>query len=429
MRLSLNIVSILLVIVGFISCDNNPTNGANDIPTTMPQEHIPWPSLADSPWPMYRHDPQGTGRSQYVGPQLGEIKWALPASGVASNIGFTSFAIGPDASIYFGSSYEQPDNGRQTWVFYAVAPDGTVKWTFRDTTMYTHDSIERAPMVITDSTVIFAVLRAPGGYVYALSPDRTLRWSFYLDGPPSDLNIGLNGTIFLLGGSSLYALTHDGNLKWKLPESSEFSGYNPFGTAISPDGQTLYIGGNSGYQTLYAVGIDGQIKWTFSSGDSIPGRLSSMPMVDNQGNIYIAPNRRVSGNLDTSASGIYSLSPDGEIRWKFGTEGPFNDQWTIDHNGHLFAVIEKTLYALDYAGNRLWEKNVGIVTAPLVCDANSMIYVAYEEVQLISGATGTELWNVPVFYGVFQSPALSGDGILYVGFAGGEGRKYVYAIH
>ena len=33
------------------------------------QVHIPWPSLADSPWPVMRGDMQGTGRSRYIGPR------------------------------------------------------------------------------------------------------------------------------------------------------------------------------------------------------------------------------------------------------------------------------------------------------------------------------------------------------------------------
>ncbi len=33
------------------------------------QQHIPWLSLADSPWPFMRGDMQATGRSKYIGPE------------------------------------------------------------------------------------------------------------------------------------------------------------------------------------------------------------------------------------------------------------------------------------------------------------------------------------------------------------------------
>jgi hypothetical protein len=33
------------------------------------QESVDWPSLADSPWPIYNHDVQNTNRSQFAGPE------------------------------------------------------------------------------------------------------------------------------------------------------------------------------------------------------------------------------------------------------------------------------------------------------------------------------------------------------------------------
>lgn len=39
------------------------------------QVKIPWPSLADSPWPILRGDMQGTGRSEYIGPRTNNVIW------------------------------------------------------------------------------------------------------------------------------------------------------------------------------------------------------------------------------------------------------------------------------------------------------------------------------------------------------------------
>lgn len=38
------------------------------ISNAQQQVDIPWQTLADSPWPMIKHDPQLTGRSPYKGP-------------------------------------------------------------------------------------------------------------------------------------------------------------------------------------------------------------------------------------------------------------------------------------------------------------------------------------------------------------------------
>jgi len=39
------------------------------------QQPIPWPSLADSPWPFIRGDMQATGRSKYIGPITNNVVW------------------------------------------------------------------------------------------------------------------------------------------------------------------------------------------------------------------------------------------------------------------------------------------------------------------------------------------------------------------
>ena len=55
---------VLIITVCFI-----PSNNAQQ------QVDIPWPTLMDSPWPMSKHDPQGTGRSSFSGPKTSNIIW------------------------------------------------------------------------------------------------------------------------------------------------------------------------------------------------------------------------------------------------------------------------------------------------------------------------------------------------------------------
>ncbi|MCH7764644.1 MAG: hypothetical protein IIB95_13055 [Candidatus Marinimicrobia bacterium] len=59
-------IIIIFIIILLVGCSEDPPNENDDInddinndtiPITMPQEHIPWPSLADSPWPMYMRPP------------------------------------------------------------------------------------------------------------------------------------------------------------------------------------------------------------------------------------------------------------------------------------------------------------------------------------------------------------------------------------
>ena len=131
MKFSFNKIFISFAIIVCVGCtedtptindDNNNNNDA--IPSTMPQEHIPWPSLSDSPWPMYRHDPQGTGRSQYVGPQLGEIAFTFNDTFWFEG----SITIGDTGVLYFTSSGNATSSGNDGSRLYAVAPSGETLW-------------------------------------------------------------------------------------------------------------------------------------------------------------------------------------------------------------------------------------------------------------------------------------------------------------
>src|SRR3972149_9140724 len=55
--------------------------------------------LAETPWPMFRHDLQHTGRSQYGSIQKPIVKWTFQTQCPVTS----SPAIGEDGTIYFGS--------------------------------------------------------------------------------------------------------------------------------------------------------------------------------------------------------------------------------------------------------------------------------------------------------------------------------------
>lgn len=91
--------------------------------------------LADTPWPMFGHDLEHTGRSPYVGAQTSAKKWEF----ITGDIIRSSPAIGPDGTIYVGSDDHK---------LYAINPDGTKKWEF-----ITENWIESSPTIGADGTI------------------------------------------------------------------------------------------------------------------------------------------------------------------------------------------------------------------------------------------------------------------------------------
>ena len=116
------ILTILLLSI-VEGCKKNDTVGPDDTNGLVaylqcPQTDIDWPSLADSPWPMFLHDPQHTSRSPLAGPQNGTFTRIGP---VNEEI-FSSPAVTEDGLIIFGA--EGSSNNRIRF----TKNSGATKW-------------------------------------------------------------------------------------------------------------------------------------------------------------------------------------------------------------------------------------------------------------------------------------------------------------
>lgn len=139
--------------------------------------------LADSPWPMFRHDLKHTGRSSYTGSSKNYLQWVYPVGSSTSTP-----AIGTDSTIYVGSHDSN---------LYAINPDGTLKWKYK-----TGDVIESSPAVGTDGVIYVG---SNDNNVYAINHDGTLKWSYTTkDNVVSSPAVGTNSTV--------YVCSYDGNL-------------------------------------------------------------------------------------------------------------------------------------------------------------------------------------------------------------------------
>jgi outer membrane protein assembly factor BamB len=189
---------------------------------------------------LYAFDPFGQG-----------VKWSFAAGEFYDgHLADSSPAIGPDGTIYFGTdpygaSGQDPVTVRDN--FWALRPDGTLKWTFE-----TEDGVESSPAIGPDGTIYF------GSYDH-----------------------------------HLYAVTDagtEGRLRWKFETGGVIEG----GPAVDGAG-TIYAGSRD--SRLYALRPDGSVKWTFLAG----GGFASSPVIDGVGRLY-------AGSLDGT---LYVLGTGG----------------------------------------------------------------------------------------------------------------------
>lgn len=437
---------LLLLVISVVNCtkkspvdsdnaDNNDKPPQDEF-VICPQQDIPWPGLAQSPWPMYLHDPQHTGRSPYRGPQEGIIEWVF---NTCADV-YSSPVLGEDGTIYLGSN---------SMFLYALDPSGAEKWRFKSIGCV----LESDPLAANDGTIYFT----PSGYhsnengtLYALNADGTLKWKYEHE------TLAPYFPTISKDGSALYVVlyqstdvsyekighlcalhTQNGSRLWTFSADSGMGISNE--PAIGPEG-TIYCTTFEG--NLYAINPDGTFKWEFK----IEGlsHLSSTPSVDNDGNIYI-----------NTLEYLYSIAKDGTERWRY-KNSMWGNQWTtptIAYDGTIYTIgiIDngEGLLALDYDGRLKWSfafsqaKEEGWASSdnsPIV-DVDGTVYLGLltdrtvaDSVNFIAiNADGTLKFQMSLrspngsVPDIDSTPCISSDGTLYVGSDRPQGL-HLYAI-
>lgn len=405
----------LLLALLLSACEKNPANDDHgDDPTTMPQEHIPWPSLADSPWPMFMHDPQHTGRSPYEGPSQGEVNWELPLDREV----FSNPVIDMKGNILFTGRSDLHGQAK----LYSASSAGDLNWE-----QDLGGNLDSSPLITSDSLIYVAF----DGYLAQLDLNGNFRWKYTFEGPSgysrNSPNISRDGgTIYVCGfDRALYAIKRDGTLRWKYSIDPAESWGEP---SISPDGNTIYFVGSD--FTLYAVDTDGTLNWRMPLA-ATQGSITT-PVIDSEGNLYLY-----------AGLTMYAISPEGTIRWQYGEMKPgssFYDGCSIGPDGTLYATRLWSYYAFDYAGNLKWElwlqdKYVRIFNLPVVDRLGNTYFGTvwtgpnhdeWYNVNFVSfdpeGSARYKILLGPTINGLdIDSPAcIDGNGNLYVGSDAGN---------
>ncbi len=368
--------------------------------------------LNPSSWPMFRANPEHTGRALSTGPSSAVLRWTYMAGDFISS----SPALGPDGTIDFGSWDHN---------LYALNHNGTLKWKFP-----TGSYISSSPAVDANGVVYVG---SWDHSVYAVNPNGTLRWSYATnDIVTSSPAVGPDGTVYV--GSwdfTVYALGAPpsgttGILKWKYTTGN----YVTSSPAIS--GTTVYVG--SWDNRLYALtapasGLNATVVFSYTTGDFVVGS----PAIGGDGTIYF-------GSYDKK---LYALNPSGTLKWSYLTDGNIKGTPAIATDGTIFVNAswdglalgqDEALYALTWSGGpngtRLWKKMLGltgidpggdqIVSTPII-GADGTLYVGAKGfaseglVYALNPADGATHWSYKTGNIVEATPALDADGTLYVG--------------
>ncbi|MCF3652248.1 S8 family serine peptidase [Synoicihabitans lomoniglobus] len=317
-------------------------------------------------------------------------------------------AIGPDGTIYVGS---------QDAFFYALNPDGTLKW--RVATDGYADS--NAAAVAPDGTIHFGTYT---GIAYALNPDGSERWtsnlgeSSYFSAPA----VAADGTVYFKQDSgTLRAFSPAGVEQWSYSVPDGEASYA--GPAIAADGAIL-LPANDG--ALHAINPSGSRRWRFSptieDGTPDDSGIYTSPSIDANGNIYAS----------TLNGTVFSLTANGNLRWVFRTPDAgenVSSSIALGDGRAYFASYGAFLYALDQAdGTLVWKANIEAqarASSPAIASDGSVIVGSYANKLFRFDRDGELIrsWSAGNWFR--SSPALA-DGRLYIG--NGDGKVYAFDL-
>jgi outer membrane protein assembly factor BamB len=263
--------------------------------------------------------------------RTGAALWAWPSHNSLSIS--HSPVIGQDGKVYFACYSDS---------LYALNPDGTLAWA-----QPLGASVNSAPAVGLDGRLYVATTRGTSGNkLWCFEPGGASPWSFDLadEADFASPAIGPDSTVYVGAGRYLYAVNHDGTLKWRDSLAAQVQSC----PAVANE-STLYVVAGA---RLYCIGTDSTVRWRVSIG----GSNYCSPAVDAEGNVIV-------GSANGVNSRLYCIAPDSTVRDSYPIGADIWSSPAINGNKVYFGTMADSMYLFMGPGSGVAEQTGRAVPA------------------------------------------------------------------
>lgn len=207
--------------------------------------------------------------------------------------------------------------------------------------------------------------------------------------------------VYFANNTQVFALkTENGNVVWSYPEKA--SANRLFLAAPVVVDEQVIVGDYAAKLTSLST-RDGKENWTFAGAT---GRYVDSPLVVD--GFIVAPN---------ADHHLYALTLQGGLKWTFTAGHSFWTQPVSDGKVVFAGSLDHYLYAIDLqSGSELWKVDLGasIVGRPAINEGVIYQGTIHGTMNAIDAATGKVLWTQKLDAGVWSAPLII-DGKLYFG--------------
>ncbi|MCX6339570.1 MAG: PQQ-binding-like beta-propeller repeat protein [Candidatus Aureabacteria bacterium] len=336
-----------------------------------------------SPWPMFRHDAQRTGRSVTAGSWTGILAWSYEVGGGV----ISSPALDTAGNVYFGSLDRNLS---------VLTSNGFFLWSYA-----AGGALSSSPAIDTAGRIYSG---ADDNTCYALSPSGALAWSYNTAGNLFS-SPAINGAGSVYTGSldnSLYVIASSGQIEW----SYTMAGGIQSSPALETD-WTVYIGSND--NNLYSFGSDGAFSWSYAAHNA----FYASPLV-NDGMLY-------AGSVDNA---FYALNTNGALKWSYEFGDSIYASSAIHRYGDIYiGSCDNNLYVISAGGTLQWSYDSGgdPHSSPAV-DPYTVYCGSSADTMHSIKLGGTLRWSYKAGDTIRSSPVIDSWGTVY--FGGGDNRLY-----